>query len=287
VNASQITLTTADGYRLGAHHYSGPFVAHAHLVVAGATAVPQRFYRRFAEFAARAGFDTITFDYRGIGESAPPSLRGFRMDYLDWARLDLTAAIDAVPDDGKPLFAVGHSYGGVAFPFTPRHSRVTALYSLGVGAGWDGWMSPAERLKVLALWYLIAPPMVAAAGFLPWSRIMSGEDLPIDVYRQWKRWCSYPRFVLDDPLLEAVADTYAAVTTPIIAASATDDAWAPPRSRDAIMAAFTTADWQARDLTPASLGQQSIGHMGYFRPAARPLWDDIIEHFDSIARSRP
>ena len=39
--------------------------------MAGATAVPQKFYRRFAEFARQQGYDTLTLDYRGIGQSAP------------------------------------------------------------------------------------------------------------------------------------------------------------------------------------------------------------------------
>ena len=32
-------------------------------------------------------FETLTLDYRGIGLSKPAQLRGFEMDYRDWARL--------------------------------------------------------------------------------------------------------------------------------------------------------------------------------------------------------
>lgn len=80
----RLTLTAADGYTLTAHRFSPAGPARANLVMAGATAVPQKFYRRFAEFARQQGYDTLTLDYRGIGQSAPKSLRGFRMDYLDW-----------------------------------------------------------------------------------------------------------------------------------------------------------------------------------------------------------
>jgi len=52
----------------------GPAPARAHLVVGGATPVLQGFYKRFA---------VPTLDYRGIGGSAPSTLKGFRMDYLD------------------------------------------------------------------------------------------------------------------------------------------------------------------------------------------------------------
>lgn len=103
------TLLAADGYAIAATRYrpaqAGPL--RPALVVAGATAVPQGFYRRFAEHAAARGYDTLTLDYRGIGLSAPETLRGFRMDYLDWGRLDLAAAVAAMQQDGRPVVVVG------------------------------------------------------------------------------------------------------------------------------------------------------------------------------------
>lgn len=133
-----MTLIAADGYRIGARRFAAPASPLAHLVVAGATGVPQRFYRRFAIHAAGQGFEVTTLDYRGIGSSRPASLRGFQMDYLDWARFDLAAAIDAVPDDGRPLFMVGHSFGGHAFGLLPDHRRVTRFVTFATGAGWHG-----------------------------------------------------------------------------------------------------------------------------------------------------
>ena len=52
------------------------------------------------------------------------------MDYLDWARLDLAAAVDAVPQDGLPLVMVGHSYGGHAFGLRPTKEPITRWPSL-------------------------------------------------------------------------------------------------------------------------------------------------------------
>jgi predicted alpha/beta hydrolase len=52
VRIERLTLTAADGYQLAALRYSSPTPPRAHLVVGGATAVPQGFYKRFAEHAA-------------------------------------------------------------------------------------------------------------------------------------------------------------------------------------------------------------------------------------------
>ena len=89
-----MTLVAADGYRLGARRYQALAPCRGKLIVAGATGVPQHFYRRFAEYAGARGFDTLTLDYRGVGLSRPGSLRGFEMNLVDWATLDLAAAVD-------------------------------------------------------------------------------------------------------------------------------------------------------------------------------------------------
>jgi predicted alpha/beta hydrolase len=276
------TLVAADGYRLTALRYRAGGPPQGRIVLAGATGVPQRFYRRFAQHAAAQGFETLTLDYRGIGLSRPAELRGFEMDYRDWARLDLAAAVDACPADGVPLFMVGHSYGGHAFGLLPNHARVAGLYTFATGAGWHGWMPPLERLRVLLMWRVLGPLLTRWKGYLPWSLLGMGEDLPLGVYRQWRHWCQFPRYFFDDPELAAeVQAQFAAVRTPIVAANALDDHWAPPASRDAFMAGYRQAGWRALDIAPvAPLGP--IGHMGYFRPAAQALWAPVLAWFSSL-----
>jgi Serine aminopeptidase, S33 len=118
--AERVALSAADGYPITGMRYANAGPTRAHLIVAGATGVPQRFYRRFAEFAAAAGYSTMTLDYRGVGLSAPTTLKGFRMDYFDWGRLDLAAAVDAMSSPDVPLYIVAHSYGGHAFSVLPK-----------------------------------------------------------------------------------------------------------------------------------------------------------------------
>jgi predicted alpha/beta hydrolase len=282
IRAEPVKLTAGDGYRLLALRYPAA-LAHAggprgHLVVAGATGVPQRFYRRFAQHAAACGWNVLTLDYRGIGFSRPASLRGFEMDYLDWARLDLAAAVDAVPADGAPLVMLGHSYGGHAFGLLPNHHRVARFFTVATGAGWHGWMPRLEQLRVQLMWQLIGPLLTRWKGYLPWSLLGMGEDLPLPVYRQWRQWCQFPRYFFDDPSMqgEGLAERFAQVRTPMVALNALDDHWAPPASRDAFMAAYSGARRDHVDLAPGRIGMRQIGHMGYFRPAARPLWDEML-----------
>lgn len=265
-------LTADDGMRLAATRFRPSAPAVGSLVVAGATAVPRGFYRRFAAYAADRGFDVVTLDYRGTGESRPASLRGFEMTFDDWAVHDIPAAIEAVASN-RPTYLVGHSYGGSAFGLIPATDRLAGAYTFGSGAGWAGWMSKTERRKVWWMWH-VGAIATAVLGYAPWSRMMRGEDLPAGAFSGWRRWCSFPHFVLDDPRVPNARERYAAVRIPLTYAVATDDPWGTPASRDAIVTGFTGARVRKVDIDPAPFG--GLGHMGYFRDGSQPLWDEAL-----------
>lgn len=275
-----ITLVASDGYKLAALKYLATGEVRGHLVMAGATGVPQVFYKHFALFAAAQGYTTLTLDYRGIGQSKPANLRGFEMAYMDWGRFDLAAAVDAMASDAVPLFIVGHSFGGHAFGVLPNHHRVAGLYTFGTGAGWHGWMPWSERVRVFLMWRLVGPVIVRWKGYLAWSKLGMGEDLPLSVFHEWRHWCSFPRYFFDDPAAAAhMQAQFDRVTTPMVAANALDDLWALPASRDAFMAGYRNSPCILLDVDGHARGLGALGHMGYFRRHAQPLWADMLAWF--------
>lgn len=275
----RLRVPAIDGYPLvGRRYHAG--AAASRILVSGATAVPQGFYRAFALHAQARGFEVITFDYRGIGDSAPPSLRGFEMDYRDWGRLDL-AAIIATCSGSRPIDLLGHSFGGQALGLLPDPSAVRSLYALGSGSGWHGWMPWAERWRVRFLWNVLGPLAVRTSGYLAWSRVGLGEDLPRDVYRQWKQWCRYPEYWFQDPeAADEMSALFARVRVPITAVNAVDDRWSSPAARDAFFSHYVNAPVTTRDLRPADLGLRGIGHMGYFRRGSERLWDQVLNSLE-------
>ncbi len=276
MNDAQTTpLLAADGYRLTATHYTAP--TDQFIVLAGATAVPRGFYRRFAQFAQAHGINVITTDYRGVGDSRQGSLNGFEMQYADWSRQDLAAAVAYASARGA-VWLVGHSLGGHAIGQLPDPNGLRAAYVCGTGAGWHGWMPKPERYRAWAMWHLVGPVTTRLYGYHPMSKFGMGEDLPMGVYRDWKRWCSFPRYFFDDPAAEAVTAPFAQVRIPIAAAVSTDDLWAPPASRDAFFSGYTAAQVTPVDWTPHTLGVPPIGHMGYFRESVgRVLWPQMLQ----------
>ena len=279
-----LTLPTADAYPVQALRYAASAPQRGHLIVAGATGVPQSHYRHFAQFAAQRGYTTLTLDYRGIGLSKPARLRGFEMNYLDWAQLDLAAAVQAMADPNVPLFMVGHSFGGHAFGLLPNFAQVARFYTFATGAGWHGWMPWLESLKVRFMWSMTAPLLVRRHGYLAWSALGMGEDLPLGVYRSWKHWCRFPRYFFEDPQMAHVQAQFDRVQTPMVVANALDDLWALPASRDAFMSGYRNAPWQALDIDPKATGLDQIGHMGYFRRNAQMLWQPVLDWFDQHPR---
>lgn len=282
-SVSHVSFRTEDGYELSGTRYGAIGKPVGTIVLAGATGVPQGFYRRFASYAAEQGFNVLTFDYRGIGQSKSGSLRDLDMSFLDWGRYDVAAAVDAVYESGLPLYLVGHSYGGQALGLLPNHHRLTAAYSFGSGAGWSGWMPRSEAIKVKLLWNVVLPALVKWKGYMAWSVLGMGEDLPLGVYRDWKRWCQHPRYFFDDDKFQYLKDTYAQVEIPYVAATSTDDLWAPPKSRDSFCQHYTGCELELKTIKPQD--HQEIGHMGYFRESCRDLWDDMLTWFELMSKN--
>ena len=58
------------------------------LLINSATGVKQQIYFSFAKYLAEKGFTVITYDYRGIGESKPKQMRGFKASMRIWGTID-------------------------------------------------------------------------------------------------------------------------------------------------------------------------------------------------------
>ena len=271
-----LVIPSLDQYPITAslYHPSRRNQANALIVIAGATGVPRGFYRRFAQASADKGFSVLTFDYRGIGDSKNGSLKGFEMDYRDWAEKDLAGVLEYAKELNLPIYLIGHSYGGHAIGLLPDVSFIRGAWTFGTGAGWHGWMPKREQLRVKIMWHLAGPLITRLYGYLAWSKLGMGEDLPLNVYKQWKHWCSFPNYFFDDPAMQGVADRFDRVSFPVVAVNSTDDDWATPASRDAFMNNYRNAQLQLRTIQPEGK-KRSIGHMGYFKQHSQELWDSL------------
>ena len=270
-------VVAGDGQPLAASFFAPAGTPRGGVLVVPAMGVPQTYYAAFAQWLAGEGFVAATFDYRGVGRSreAPyrASLRGFRADILDWARLDTAAMVEALARRAPeaPLTWIGHSLGGQILPFVPNRARIAKAVTVATGSGY--WVENSRPLRWRAwfLWYVLAPLSVRAFGYFPGARLGLVGDLPRDVMVQWRRWCLHPEYAVGDG--EAVRALYAAVRTPITSLSFTDDEFMSARNTESILGFYANAPRTMKRFAPADAGVRRIGHFGFFRSAfEQALW---------------
>lgn len=250
-----------------------PGSARGIIVLPCAMGVAQKFYQQFAEWLAQQGFVAITFDYRGIGLSAPQKLRGYHATIFDWAR-DCEAVIDfAVTRYAPlPLYWVGHSLGGQLLGLIGNRERIHRIITIATGNGY--WLENTWQTKrvVWWLWFVVVPIATRVAGYFPGKRLRKVGDLPLGVMRQWRRWCLNPEYVVGVEG-ERVREQYSSVSQPMMSLSFTDDEMMTERGTRSLHRLYRNAAVEFRRIAPDQIGVRRIGHFGFFRPQfERTLW---------------
>jgi predicted alpha/beta hydrolase len=289
VEISSVELVAADGFVLGGTLFTPRTRARGTVIIHSATAVPQGYYRRFAQFAAQAiGARVLTYDYRGIGRSRPRSLRGLDASLTAWARLDAAAAHAFVSGrfPGEPSAIVGHSFGGQLVGLIDEPNAATGAVMVGAQlAYYRDWPVHAHR-RMSVIWKWIVPMATAVFGYMP-GRLGLGEDLPSGVARQWARWCLHPDYLISEHL--DARERFARFDAPTLFFSFTDDEYAPEGAVNHLLRRLRRAPLQHVRLAPEERGADAIGHFGFFRARfSTTLWLEAV-HFlrDSLEGREP
>ncbi|WP_313810357.1 alpha/beta fold hydrolase [Glutamicibacter sp.] len=253
------------------------------LLVHPATATPQGFYKGFAQYAARAGYTVITYDYRGTGVSGvPKDHRSIRM--RDWIQQDVAAVSHWAAEHYPQLahFAVGHSVGGHALVLNYGTENLRGAVIVASHVAAIRTIKPVgERLRVMLILNLIGPAASRVAGYMPGRRLGLGEDIPIAALLEWSRWTRKRDYFFDDPSMQA-QERAAQMTVPVLAMGASDDPWASPRQMDLLTGRLRSAPVQRMTLSPEQLGVQRIGHHGLLRRGVgEKAWEQILTWVDS------
>jgi predicted alpha/beta hydrolase len=280
-----IRILASDGFALSGTHYAAAARRRGSVIVNSATGVQRRYYAAFARFLAIDGFDVVTYDYRGIGDSLPVPIGRLHARMRHWGERDLAAAIDwarAELGDASPR-VIGHSVGGQIVGLAPNNERIQAMLFVGAQSGeWRFWKG-MQRARMLALWYGVIPPVTSFLGYLP-GAIFGGESLPAGVAREWARWGRRRGYVVGGGDAGRTA-AYARIRAPLLAYSFSDDQYAPRAAVDALLALYSGAERTHRHVEPGQVGRRAIGHFGFFRrPQRDPFWHDARDWLRGAAR---
>uniref|UniRef100_UPI002FC65E49 alpha/beta hydrolase family protein n=1 Tax=Ramlibacter sp. TaxID=1917967 RepID=UPI002FC65E49 len=254
------------------------------VVIGGAMGVRQAYYEPFAQWLASQGWRVTTFDYRGSGDSAPDSLKGFKADLFDWTR-DYAAAIDhahaALP--GAPLYLVGHSLGAQLPGLLDNQHKVSGLLSIAAGSGY--WRENAPQLKRIVpyFWFVLVPLATKLCGYFPGRKLRKVGDLPAGVMMQWRKWCLNPRYSVGAEG-EHARRSYANVRFPVLALSITDDELMTLQGTRSLFSLYENAPRQIKRIGPAELALRRIGHFGPFRAEQETrLWPRMADWLRGMA----
>jgi predicted alpha/beta hydrolase len=281
IHAHDRTLPATDGYPLAATSFE-PAGDHALesrtlVVVMAATGVTRRHYRRFAAYLAERGIIAITFDYRGIGDSASGPIATPRMAMSDWGTKDAAGVIAWAQRTYAPtrMVVVGHSAGGQLVGALPNHHRVDALLAVGAQSGyWRLWPAP-DRALMAFIWYVAIPGVTAVLPHFPSRWLGAGENLPRGIARQWARWGRSRDYILSEG--NSIVERFAAYRGAIRAYQFADDRYAPPAAVRALVSFYARAQREIVCCAPADVSEDRIGHFGFFRDRFRAtLWDDAV-----------
>lgn len=272
-----VRFPARDGYSLGANLYRPRVPGGASVVIHAAAGVRQEYYAKFSAYLAERGFTVLTFDYRGIGSSRPPVLRGFKARMRDWAALDAAGALEylehAAP--GARVSVVGHSFGGQCLPLVPGNERYASAMAVASQSGyWRHWSGPA-RAGMWLVTHVVLPGVSRLVGYFPARKLGQGEDLPAGVAREWAGWCRHPGYIVGALREEA---RYAQFRAPLRVVWIADDRYAPRAAAEALRAFYPSAQGALHEVRPGALGIDRIGHFGFFRERFRAtLWKDAAD----------
>jgi predicted alpha/beta hydrolase len=287
-----VEFPAADGYPLRGTYWPGPETPVAALLINAATGVAARYYSRFGDAMAERGFRVLAYDYRGIGESRPAQLRGFRATKLDWGALDCEGALRLLHmrADGLPLYAACHSIGGFALGLAESATQVER--ALFVGCQYAYWRDYARhvRLPYLLRWHAFMPAVAGVLGYFPGKRLGWLEDLPQGVAFEWAfrfdprfhRFYRHLPHASRDVDGHALERRMAAFRGKILSIADVHDEYATPAACRRLLDHFPQAERRFVQLDLEREGLPTMGHFGFFHARYRDsLWERAAEWLEA------
>ena len=265
----------ADGFLLGGFtwRHAVQDTQRPVVIINAATSVRCRHYSRFADYLFANDFDVITYDYRGIGESRPASLKGLKASWSDWGALDFEAMLKRAQREfpNQPIDVVGHSFGGCAAGLGASGRLIRRLVTVGAQFAYWRDYAPAHRWRMLGKWHVVMPLITMIYGYFPGKRLGWLEDTPAGVVRDWSTPTA--RYERRPSGQDLHVRNFAAVTAKALAISVSDDPYGTIPAIERLLGYFTHASNTHLRIAPEDIGEKEVGHFAFFRSAYQAtLW---------------
>ncbi|MCU0447999.1 MAG: alpha/beta fold hydrolase [Microscillaceae bacterium] len=276
----QFKISAKDGFQLSARLYIPDNEAIGIMVVNAGTCIRQNFYQKIAEYLVGQNYLVLTYDYRGVGESKPDSLRGFRAKISDWAVLDMTGVFEWVKTTypNLPKYLLAHSMGGQIIGLSPEILIFAKIITVASSYGnYQFYMPDFQRLTKKRLifmrwaewWY----------GYIPAAWI-GGEPWAKGVSKEWRSWGKHRLAFSEIMHLQGQKTYFKQISVPFRAYFVEDDIMATPATIPYYQQDFRQAQLEIIRLGPDN---QGIGHFGFFTGrVSESIWQEMKDWLQDV-----
>ncbi len=255
-----------------------------------ATAVCKEFYSNYALYLQEQGFTVLIYDYRGIGESKPINgLKGCTYNYTDWAIYDMAAAITYLKNryPTLPLLIMAHSVGGQMLGLISNaNQHVKGVVTVNTSAGHGGNMILKYKVRNFYFFEIIRPIVLTLFGYGKLKSLGIMEDLPKNIYNQFRNWCSVPEYFFNPKYAKDISSIggFQKINYPIHVFTSTDDDIATPKNLENFWKNVKSNFFvQHHSLAPKTFGLKQIGHFNVFRKSNKEtIWPILSDTLKSL-----
>lgn len=278
IGVEDLTIVTHDGIHLSSLRILPSSDPIGVIQFHAGTVIRKEFYIKFATYLAENGFVVILFDYRGVGGSKPPSLRGFGASIHDWGKKDATGVLNWISQHYPklPIHLFAHSMGGQILGLMDNWSLFDKIVVVASSSGnWHNF-DTSYRRKISLSTNLMFPINLWLFGYIP-GVFGLGQDWPKGVAKDW--WKNSQRNGLMSEYLQDKhgAAYYQKVDQPIRAFFMEDDHMATKKTIPNFQRSYPNSKVETIVLKPEEYRLEKIGHFGLFKEWSKGrLWSDVV-----------
>lgn len=279
---SNNTIRTNDGTKIWISCYTPETSNEKVIIIAPGVGLTHEYYDPFASVFCKQGFSVITFDYRGVGRSAPEKLSRYQATMHQWAAQDINAVLLYAKNNylKHELIYIGHAIGGEIIGLAPASQYINKIVlissSLSCAKLWP-WQ---YKIKIGGL-KLVAKLSSKVLGYFPGKQLNIFGNLPQGVVHEWANWCDNENGLFDN----FPDNNYRKLNVPMLAFTFSDDWRCPPRAVKELLNRFENSTITWYHMKPKEIGMKNIGHNDFFYESMKnTLWETLLQWLNKDER---
>ena len=268
-------IQASDGISLNITEFGNGHAKAVSIIFNCATAVPQQFYYKYADYIAQHGYHCICWDYRGIGKSVGDTIKNKDYSLNHWGNEDLSAILTYIKETNpqNKIIVYGHSIGGAILGFTPKYGMIDAMVFHAVQTAYFiDWRFP-HSIRLFFEWHVLLPIVTWIMGYFPGPKFGLGTNIQRGYVRHWSRRFRHPDVTVLFRKMAKGKIYFDQYKCPIFCFNMTDDYIATPKAVNRMNKAFENASIESIWINPIDYGLEKVGHFDFFKSRHKDqLW---------------